>query len=211
MAVERREKYKEGKYILERLQLVDLEAASTAYPTNNNNTTTRLLPPPPPSHLLLSSSTGLTTAAVPGRGTAGASPTGVMAMVMMSENGGSSGERSPLSIGAPPPPPPPPPARTRFDFPFVPAQNSNRVRSNRERTRDREEDDRSMPELIDPEPPALRAFFSNWLPRTTTTTTITGAAAVEGGAIDVNGGDVNGDVAMPAAITDAPSHFNIDL
>jgi len=108
MAHERREKYKEGKYILERLQLVDLEAASNGY----SNTITRLLGPP-------SSATATTAAAAPG---AGASPTNVMAITVMPENASplsSSGERSPYhvidGVLSPPPPPPPPFTFQHFD------------------------------------------------------------------------------------------------
>ncbi|KAG7668973.1 hypothetical protein Ndes2437B_g06707 [Nannochloris sp. 'desiccata'] len=208
LAHEEREKYKEGKYILERLQLVDLEAATNGY----NTTTTRLLGPP------LSSSAAVTTATVLGGAGAGASPTGVMAIMMMPENGSplsSSGERTPSNmIGGVlvPPPPPPPPTR------LLNATGGNGLglirrsivsagEGERRNEEERDEEMYSQPDSLNDaaamEIPDLRALFSSWGP-TTATTALAGA----GGGVAV--GDAV--VGVPAAITDPPPpHFNIDL
>ena len=202
LAHERREKYKEGKYILERLHLVDLEAASNINYTLNGHTTTsiRLVNPPPPP--LISLSGTVTTAIVPGN--VGASPTGVTAMMMMPDSPAatlsnasprSSLGGSPLILGgvSPPPPPPRPQTQTQAE-----SQNDNpsvirfgRLGSLTYRSQERED--------METEVPGLRAFFSNWAPAPAMEAAVVG----ETGAADVG--------ASPAAITDPPPDFNIDL
>lgn len=202
MAHERREKYKEGKYILERLQLVDLEAASNGY----SNTITRLLGPP-------SSATATTAAAAPG---AGASPTNVMAITVMPENASplsSSGERSPYhvidGVLSPPPPPPPPPAphmgfHDRIGLIQRSIASAEGVERRNQEERNAEMD--SPPDLLPDgaegeETPDLRAFFSSWAPPPPSTTAVAGAGDGEGVAVD------DAVVGVPAAITDPPPHF----
>jgi hypothetical protein len=203
LAHERREKYKEGKYILERLQLVDLEAGHINY------TAPRLLGPP------TSTSAAVTTAAIGlgGAGAeAGASPTGIMAMIMMPENASplsSSGERSPHSlidgVLSPPPPPPPPPAPTRHmystrgdGFGLI-RRSIATAREEVERDEDMYSQPESLPDGAEGEIPDLRVLFSNWAP----------SPPAGGGG---NGRAVSDAVVgVPAAITDPPPEFlNID-